>query len=1308
MAAISDNDLDDLLGGFGVSDVNALIAYADTVAATAVSTAPAPEAGDEFTLSDVKDHAKKKAMWAGALTPINIPDLLGAVPAVAEDDDDEKEPEAAARRPDALVVAITRAHTPALLKAMDEIIVNATDAAKEHEKLAASKRVTEIKITYDRATGRVTVFNNGPGIPVILHAEATRRAGTNIYVVTVAFSYFLAGTNIDKDLSNVKGGINGLGAKLCNVHSLEFTVDTTDGVTRNHFRQQWRDRLDVVEPPTVTNLRKAHNLPESETVPHTRVSFIPAYEALGYKMKDGQLSAADADDIDAYLRLRAHQVAAYLGSKVAVSYNDEHCGTTSAALLGRLLLTPLGDESSDALVMSTMAKSTVVPFKSHPWNIAVVILPPGRKAGRRAAAQNMTIVNGVLSNKGSHVKYIKDMLSTAVEDKLRKATKRGAKATGRMSVTETLGGVRLVMCGAIPGADWGGQRKDELQVSKETLSNYSMTAAFLKQVGDAIAERILISQGAKSGKFVHDKYTKAKHAGKTKKSDTNLLAAEGDSAITLLRAGLTQTRKAQPPGGPSLDWNGIISLQGVIVNAAREVSSMETTGGDVINVRSAKLQSNKRLLALADAYGLRYDRTYVTAKERATLNYGRLLLCVDQDLDGTGKIAALVLVWINLFWPALLRNRCIGRFMTPLVRVKPKRAGGVLHEFYYEEELTHWLEANPDWQRTHQAPKYYKGLATHDADEVKKMFTPEAFARSIYMYTLDDAAAARFEVYFGANPALRKEVLVTPVTHLTFEAAQQLHAAQSIPIGRVQLDVDTKSYKNDAIKRQIPGAVDGLNPARRKIIMGAILRFIRETSTKELKVFQLAGFVADKLFYHHGDMSLNATIVYLAQMFAGARRYPYLIGVGQFGSRHGDKAGSARYISVKLSPFISAVFPAADRWHLTYVREDGQRAEPEYFVPVVPMAALESYKIVSEGWNHDGYGRDEAAVLAVVRAYIAGDNGLLELSDRLHELGPTEAVLADVATMAAGAWALPASTRGYTGEVRNYRGEAYSFGSYTWAETTRTVTVTELPMGLATTKYIETLTKPGVKGKPNARDVYIESVDDRSSADSVELVIRLRDGAYEQIAEKFGDPAIDPIEDALMLRSSLRPHLNYYAANGGVLEFGEQYLASVLYWAPLRRDLYSVRVERQRIVAELRILEEEEIIRYIGIAGELDLASIADDDAASAVLHEHKFPTLDCTLLHKPEYTLNADLHRLVTSGPCVSHNYLLDLRERDLVRAAVLRRENVLVGLRANRAHAIALLAERPVPCASLWLEEISEFERVVQRGSETNWKFK
>ena len=988
-------------------------------------------------------------------------------------------------------------------------------------------------------------------------------------------------------------------------------------------------------------------------------------------------------------------------------------------------------------MLSAQAKATVEPYKSHPWNLAVVVLPAGRKAGRRAAAQNMTIVNGVLSNKGSHVQYLKRLLSDAVEEKLRKATKRSraspkagaaaakvlaaAKGTAapapkpakdaddkRMSITETLAGVRLVMCGAIPGADWGGQRKDELAVPKGTLEHYTLTATFLKQVGDAVAERILIAQGAKTGKVVHDKYTKARNAGKAAhKRQTYLLAAEGDSAITLLRAGLTQARGrgAVPPGGPSLDWCGIISLQGVIVNAAREVTEVETSAGDVINVRSAKLQTNKRLLALADAFGLRYDRTYATAEELATLNYGQLLLCVDQDLDGTGKIAALVLVWVYLFWPALIRAGRVGRFMTPLVRVYPKRGKGDPLEFYYEEELTRWLVATPDWAAAYNPPKYYKGLATHDEDEIPRMFSPEAFRRSIYTYTMDDAAKKLFEVYFGATPALRKEVLVTPVAHLTYEEALELHRRRQIPVGRVQLDVDTKAYKNDAIKRQIPGAVDGLNPARRKILMGAMMRFGSEGAAKELKVFQLGGYVADKCFYHHGDASLNGTIVHLAQVFAGARRFPYLIGVGQFGSRHGDEAGSARYISVKLSPLTKAAFPPADRWHLPYVYEDGERAEPQYFVPVAPMAVLESYKIVSEGWNHDSHGRDLEATLAVVEDYIRGDPELHAAADRLR--AEPAAALPEIARLAK-LRQLPASTAGYDGEVRYYKGEAYSFGQYAWDEAARTVTVTELPMRVTTAKYLETLLKPGRGGKENPRAGFIEDIEDRSSSTKVELAIRLREGAFEQIAAGFGDASIDPVEDALMLRASLRPHLNYYSAQGGVLEFGECYLAAVLYWAPLRRALYETRLTREKIVTELRILEETEVLRYIGIAAELDLAHVRDDEVAAATLRGRGFPPLDRGLLHRPEHTPNAELAALVTGGPGADYDYLLNLRERDLVQAAAAKRQKALDGLRADLVRVSAQLAERPVAGASVWLDELAEFRRVVARGVSTGWKFK
>ncbi len=1325
------------------------------------------EAASKITLSSIKEAAKTKGMWAGALKPIEMPDLLGAVPAAQSkegpegdpepgpEDNPEGDPESGAKKDPAgkkgktaksrlVLVEIDRAHTPALLKIIDEIIVNATDHATGQRNAPASQRVTYITVQFDPKHGRITVTNNGPGIPVVPHAEATASTGRTVYSVEVSFAWFLAGTNIHKEITNVKGGINGLGAKLANVHSTIFEVETVDAGTGRYYHQVFRNRLDETGAPTVIPIRGKHGLSPEQVVPHTTVSFVPAYESLGYKVvrvpgeEHPRLLKADADDFDAWLRLRVHQAAAYVGPKVAVTYNGDECETTDAASLGRLLASPLGEEAGQAIVLSSQAKATEEPYKQHPWSIAIVVLPPGKKAGRRAAAQNMTIINGVLSNKGSHIQYLKRMLSDAVEDKLRKATKRGrstatkpgaatakvlaaakkgaaapapAKAPEdkKMSITETLAGVRLVVCGRLPGADWSGQRKDELSAPKGALERYSLSAAFLKQVGDTVSERILIAQGAKTGKVVHDKYTKARNAGKAAtKKNTYLMAAEGDSAITFLRAGLTQARGkgAVPPGGPSLDWCGIISLQGVIVNAAREVTEVATSSGEVINVRSAKLQTNKRLLALADAFGLRYDRTYTTPEELATLNYGQLLLCVDQDLDGTGKIAALVLVWIYLFWPALIRAGRVGRFMTPLVRVYPKKAGGKVEEFFYEEELKRWLAANPNWDKTHHAPKYYKGIAGHDGDEVKRMFTPEAFRRSLYTYTMDEGAKRLFEVYFGANAALRKEVLVTPVQHLTYEKAVELHRRREIPVGAVQLDIDTKSYKNDAIKRQIPSAVDGLNPARRKILLGAIMRFGKGGSDG-VKVFQLGGYVADKCFYHHGDSSLNHTIVYLAQEFPGARQYPYLIGIGQFGSRHGDEAGSARYISVKLSPLVEAAFPSADRWLIPYVFEDGQRAEPSYFVPVAPMAVLESYEIVSEGWNHDSFGRDFDQTMAVVEAYIRGDPDLIAAADLLHK-APLAEALPVVDRLAKMAWPLPASRARYEGEVRPYRGELYSFGVYSWDAEARLVVITELPIGVATAKYLESLVKPGRNAKASPRLEYIEDIEDRSSSDKVEIHIKLQPEAFEKISADYGDSTIDALEDFLMLRASLRPHLNYYSVTGGVLEFAQNYLAPLLYWAPIRRDLYAERLTREKILTELRILEETEIIRYIAMAAALDLANIEDDKVASAKLKANLFPVIDHGLLHRPGYTPCAELRGLITAGPGADHSYILDLRDRDHLLKAVEKRQETVAKLREDLARTEAQLAEKPIAGASVWLAELAEFRKVVSRGIATGWKFK
>jgi len=840
----------------------------------------------------------------------------------------------------------------------------------------------------------------------------------------------------------------------------------------------------------------------------------------------------------------------------------------------------------------------------------------------------------------------------------------------------------------------------------------------LRTVSQVVAERVLVARAARSGtRVAHEKYTPAQRAGGRLRAFTRLLAAEGDSAMGLLDTGLKLGRSAER-GGPSPEWCGVISVQGVVMNASRQVTELATGDGRTVKVRSQRLRDNKRLSALADALGLHYGCAYETAAERASLNYGQLVLCVDQDVDGVGKIAPLVLSWVFTLWPALIRAGFVARFATPLVRAYPPRGAPV--EFYDDAELQAWLAAEPGRAASHDI-RYYKGLASHDTgEETRSLFADGNFERNIHVYRFDGDTPRAFGVYFGAASGPRKLALAQPAATLAPGEARRLRAERQIPVARVQLAIEAHAYKLDAIKRQIPGAVDGLIPSRRKILMGAFLR-LRGT---EMKVFQLCGFVAEKMHYHHGNDPLNKTIIWMAQAFLGARLYPFLTGVGQFGSRHRPVAGSPRYVSVRLGPLAAAAFPAADACLLEYVFEDGARAEPVTFVPVAPLAVLESCKAVSEAWNHDSLGRDEEAVYAVVEAYLGGDPALHALAERLRA-GPGPEALEAVAAEAA-RWPLPPGRRGFTGTYRPVRGREYCFGAYRVSPDRRTIVVTELPVGVATEAFVAGLSEPDKKppGRAKAekkraepaaraekkraspRAELVERVVDRSTVERVELHITLRAGAYERILSDFGDRDVDPIEDALGLRVDAPSRLNYYAPQGGVLEFAGSYLAAVLYWAPRRRELYAARLQRALILARLRALEEKEVLRFIPLAAELDLAAAADEAAAVRALRERGFVPLDTALLHRPGFTPNAQLEALIRGGPGAGFAHILNLRARDLVQQAAEKRRRALAALEEEAAAAEACLAERPVPCASVWRRELAEFRRVVGDGVRTGWR--
>lgn len=1294
-----------------------------------------------YQLFTLAESARSKGMWAGALEPTLIPGLTGVYCADAADAAGAADAAAAPSNTDNNAASapayefrpITRAHTPALLKILDEGLVNASDHAVEHKGASkAADRVSRISLSFDRAAGRFVIENDGPGIPVIVHADATAKAGHDVYVPEVAFAMFLAGRNMEKPPDSVKGGINGIGAKLINVHSEEFTVETVGQNAEDvlHvYSQTFRDRMRTRGAPSVHSTRSAECrrlYDAARRRPRTSISFVPAYGELGYQLEGTRLSAQDADDIEAWCRWRMFLLAAYVGPKVAVVFNGVRCPTTSAKALAVLAVN--GDP--DAIIMGCTAKATAKPFSDHPWDIAVAIVPSSRRFNQ------LSVINGVHCSKGSHVTFLKKTLTEAVGAKVAKATQ--SKTGKKPSVADVCKQVYLVMVGALPGADWGGQRKDTLQVTEAKLRPYKIAAPTLGKIAGSIADRLLQTtekevRGRKK-RVEADKYTRARKAGTNKSSECALLAAEGDSAITLLRSGLTLGPKN--PGGPSFERYGIISLGGVIMNAMKKVSEVETSGGETVIVRSEQLRNNKVLKALVEILGLDFTCRYGTPAEIARLRYGSVIICTDQDLDGTGKILPLVLVWFHVFWPNLIAHGFVRRFMTPVIRAyaKTRTAGAGMHEFFYENEFERWVA-----ERGGEAPvsrdfniKYFKGLATHDDDEVVEMF--KGFDKSIYTFTLDDSAKELFEVYFGTRPSLRKEALSTPVAYLSYEEAQQIHRAQLIPCS-VQLRVDAKAYKLDDIQRKIPGITDGIPIARRKVLAGALKRFA--SNNREVKVFQLGGYVAEHMFYHHGDASLNGTIVRMAQRFPGALQFPYMTGIGQYGSRHfgGDDAGSPRYINVRLAgPYAKAMFPAADTWMLRHVFEDGERAQPENFVPVLPAALLESFEIPSEGWRHKSFARKLDDVLKLTRAYVGvGEAADVALVARVAaaaakskpgtniaalglEEGITDAFLEK--------FPLAVSLRGYgehlkeseRGElVRPYKGYLHSFGWYYpedvksggGAETT-IIHVTELPLCKTTESFLKDLTKP-------TRAKFIEEVDDYSSDTKVDVRIKLLPGAYDDICSAYGSLEADAVEEFLLLRTSLKPFLNYYnaalegAESGGasVVEFGDDYHAVFFHWAPIRRDLYRQRLEREAALLRLKIRMENEIVRYIGVASDLALAQMADEDTASETLSEHDFPQFDSGLLSSPRYTPTAELETLATEGVNVSHDYVLNLRERDLVASAKAKREAKIREMSARLVEVERLLAEKPFAGASVWAAEIEAVTAAIERGEKTAWRF-
>ena len=155
------------------------------------------------------------------------------------------------------------------------------------------------------------------------------------------------------------------------------------------------------------------------------------------------------------------------------------------------------------------------------------------------------------------------------------------------------------------------------------------------------------------------------------------------------------------------------------------------------------------------------------------------------------------------------------------------------------------------------------------------------------------------------------------------------------------------SYYN--LERSIPNMMDGLKTSQRKILYAAFKRNL----TQEIRVAQFAGYVSEHTGYHHGEASLNETIIGMAQDFMGANNIPWLVPQGQFGTRiqGGKDAASPRYIHTYLQPRVRKIIREEDFEILKYRDDDGLPVEPEWYAPVLPMILVNGARGIGTGYS---------------------------------------------------------------------------------------------------------------------------------------------------------------------------------------------------------------------------------------------------------------------------------------------------------------------------------------------------------------------
>ncbi|CAL5330796.1 unnamed protein product [Camellia sinensis] len=795
-------------------------------------------------------------------------------------------------------------YVPGLYKIFDEILVNAADNKQRDPSMDS------VKVTIDVEQNCISVYNNGDGVPVEIHQEE------GVYVPEMIFGHLLTSSNYDDSMKKTTGGRNGYGAKLTNIFSTEFVIETADGKRQKKYKQVFSNNMGKKSEPVITKCKESENW--------TKVTFKP--DLAKFNMTHLE------DDVVALMKKRVIDLAGCLGKTVKVELNGQRIPVKSFLDYVNLYLQSASKARPDAL-------PRIAEKVNDRWEICVSLT--------EGQFQQVSFVNSIATIKGgTHVDYVTNQITNYVMGIVNKKNKNA-----NLKAHAVKNHLWVFVNALIDNPAFDSQTKETLTIRQSSFgSKCELSQEFLKKVSKSgIVESLLSWADFKQSKDLKktDGTKRQRITGITKLEDANdaggkssdkctLILTEGDSAKALAMAGISVVGR---------NYYGVFPLRGKLLNV-REASHKQI-------MENAEIQSIKQIL------GLQHGKQYDSVK---TLRYGHLMIMTDQDHDGS-HIKGLLINFIHSFWPSLLKvPSFLVEFITPIVKAT-HRNGKVL-AFYSMPEYESWKESLGG-NASGWSIKYYKGLGTSTSKEGKEYFSNLQMHKKDFMW-VDEQDGEAIELAFS-----KKKIEARKNWLRQFEPGTYLDQKEKLIKYSDFVNKELILFSMADLQRSIPSMVDGLKPGQRKILFCSFKR----NFVKEAKVAQFSGYVSEHSAYHHGEQSLASTIIGMAQDYVGSNNLNLLQPNGQFGTRHqgGKDHASARYIYTRLSPITRFMFPKDDDILLDYLNEDGQSIEPVWYMPVIPLVLVNGSEGIGTGWSSYIPNYNPRDIVANVRRLLNGE-----------------------------------------------------------------------------------------------------------------------------------------------------------------------------------------------------------------------------------------------------------------------------------------------------------------------------------------------